>query len=474
MSLFERSIGSRFRLSTILSLIVVGLIPSVAATASPAPDQQPVPIQPVLPFPIPPVPPELDPDFYNPPQDVVASKQPGEIFTAREVHLADFYSIVPLNIDAWQLSYRSTDTEGRPIAAVTTVMKPRDDNPGAPRNLLSYQFSEDSNAQYCAPSYALQQASIPGYYTTQYIVPYEFLLPISALGAGWAVSMPDHEGPRSAFAHGPLGARISLDGIRAAENFAPMRLNRDTKVAAAGYSGGALPSGHLAELHSSYAPELNIVGVAEGGNLPDLHAAFALANHNLAAGLILSGILGVAREDRELAGFIDRHANAFTAGLKPIKNGLCLASATVLPFADLNSVFGMGDIFTDPAVIHADNALRQGNTTPDIPMFIYHSNPDWVAPVGAVNRLVDRYCGDPAARVQYVRDNFSEHITLQVAAMARVLLWLKDRFDGVPVAPGCHIHDEGSMNLDPAAWPQWLRTAGTLLAGIVQQPIGTR
>ncbi|MGY2061793.1 lipase family protein, partial [Nocardia gipuzkoensis] len=76
---------------------------------------------------MPPSPPELDPAFYAPPAEVVASKQPGEIIAAREVHLA-FYSAVPFNIDAWQLSFRSTNTRGEPIAAVTTVMKPRGDN----------------------------------------------------------------------------------------------------------------------------------------------------------------------------------------------------------------------------------------------------------------------------------------------------------------------------------------------------------
>ncbi|CAM4528735.1 lipase family protein [Nocardia ninae] len=456
-----------------IGVIVCAAILHSGVPAAADPPRQSVPVAPVLPFPIPPVPPELDPGFYAPEPAVVASKQPGEIIAAREVHLA-FYSIIPFNVDAWQLSYRSTNTRDEPIAAVTTVMKPRGDNAGQPRNLLTYQFSEDSNAQYCAPSYALQQASIPGVYTTQYVIPYEFILPISALGAGWAVSMPDHEGPRSAFGDGPLGARITMDGIRAAENFTPMGLGRETKVGAAGYSGGALPTGHLAETHDAYAPELNIVGAAEGGNLPDLRAAMDLANGNLASGLIAGGILGIAREEPELDAFIAGHVNPFARGLIPIKNALCWSSAAILPFLDIKGQFDVANLYDQPPVARVLERMRQGHNTPDMPMFIYHSNPDWVAPVGAVNQLVDHYCDDPKARVQYVRDHFSEHLSLQIGGMARVLLWLKDRFDAVPVADDCTVHDEGAMNLDPDTWPEWLRGAGVLLAGLLQQPIGTR
>ncbi|WP_433662380.1 lipase family protein [Nocardia sp. CA-128927] len=466
---------TRRRLSAVLAVVIAcaATLEFGVGVAAADPTAPPVPVQPVLPFPIPPVPPELDPGFYSPAPEVVASKQPGEIIAAREVHLA-FYSIVPFNIDAWQLSYRSTNTRDEPIAAVTTVMKPRGDNAGRPRNLLSYQFSEDSNAQYCSPSYALQQASIPGFYTTQYVIPYEFILPISALGAGWAVAMPDHEGPRSAFGDGPLGARIAMDGMRAAENFVPMGLSRETEIGAAGYSGGALPTGHLAEMHASYAPELNIVGVAEGGNLPDLRAAMELANGNLASGLIAGGILGIAREEPEFDAFIQQHINPVARAVIPVKNALCWSSAAILPFLNTKGLFDVPNLYDQPRVAAVLERMRQGHSTPDMPVFIYHSNPDWVAPVGPVNQLVQQYCADPNARVQYVRDNFSEHLSLQIAGMARVLLWLKDRFDGVPVPNGCTVHDEGAMNLDPATWPEWLRGAGDLLAGLLQQPIGTR
>ncbi|WP_069165328.1 lipase family protein [Nocardia altamirensis] len=457
-------------LTGILTVIQSGAVATAAPPELPAP---PVPVQPVLPFPIPPAPPELDPAFYAPPADIVAAKKPGEIIAAREVHLA-FYSVLPFNIDAWQLSYRSTNTRDQPIAAVTTVMKPRGDNKGEPRNLLSYQFPEDSNANYCAASYALQQASVPGTISGQFDIPFEFVAPLTGLGAGWAVAMPDHEGPNSAFAAGPLGARITLDGIRAVENFAPMGLNRDTKVGVAGYSGGAITTGHVAEMKASYAPELNVVGVAEGGNQPDLRTTVNTASNNLGSALILNGLFGVAKEYPELADYIQQHMNPLGKALIPVGNSLCLYSAGIFPFMNLPGLFDEPDPLHQPIPSQVFDKIRLGHAVPDMPMFIYQSNPDEFAPVGPVNQLVDQYCTDPKARVQYVRDNFSEHITLEIISMPRVLVWLQDRFNGVPVESGCSIRDEGSMALDPATWPVWLRGVSNLLGGILQQPIGSR
>ncbi|WP_433662034.1 lipase family protein [Nocardia sp. CA-128927] len=94
-------------------------------------------------------------------------------------------------------------------------------------------------------------------------------------------------------------------------------------------------------------------------------------------------------------------------------------------------------------------------------------------PVGPVNDLVAYYAQDPNARVEYVRDHFSEHLTLDPIGAPRALLWLKDRFAGKPVASGVSTTDVGSMMLDQATWQVWGETAGTTLAAAFQQPIGS-
>lgn len=105
-----------------LALIAGLTVATCPAVASPA-VADPVPVAPPLPFPVPPAPPFLDPAFYNPDPARVAAAAPGEILSARQVNLANFW-LIPLDVRAWQLSYRSTDTHGEAIPAVATVIVP--------------------------------------------------------------------------------------------------------------------------------------------------------------------------------------------------------------------------------------------------------------------------------------------------------------------------------------------------------------
>lgn len=70
----------------------------------------------------------------------------------------------------------------------------------------------------------------------------------------------DHEVPEYQWIAGVNSGHGVLDAIRAAQHSAPAGLGV--------YSGGALASQWANELASSYAPELNIVGVAAGGPRP--------------------------------------------------------------------------------------------------------------------------------------------------------------------------------------------------------------
>ncbi|WP_210756343.1 lipase family protein [Gordonia paraffinivorans] len=432
-----------------------------------------VPVAPALPFPVPPAIPEFDRDFYLPSPATYVDKAPGELIAARRVHLAAL-SVIPINVDAWQISFRSTNTRGEPIPAVATVLKPKGAAKPGPSKLVSWQSAEDSTALYCAPSYALQQASIPGALTGSADSAYEVLQITSLVGAGWSVVIPDHQGPESAFAAGPLAGRITLDAIRGARDFSPLGLKRDLRVGLMGYSGGAIATGWAAELHESYAPELPIVGAAEGGVPADIRAMVDLANNNAASGLILAGIIGVSREYPELERFLRRHLNPLGKALLASKNPLCLTYQSALaPFLNIKGLVNLpGDPLDYPTPRKVLGQLKMGANVPDFPMFVYQSNPDWVAPVGPVNELVRTYCADPDASVRYVRDHFSEHVSLAIEGFAPAIVWMRDRLDGKPTGVGCTTADQGSMSLDPKTWRAFVNLVGNNLALLINQELG--
>ncbi|MEV0250133.1 lipase family protein [Nocardia sp. NPDC050712] len=452
--------------------LAAGVLAVLATTTTAV--AEPAPAQPAIQAPAPiPLPPEFDAAFYNPPADVVAATDPGGLIAVRQVNVANA-GIIPLNVDAWQVSYRSNNTAGQPIPAVATMLKPRGVAP-EPRKLLSVQIAEDSLAGYCAPSYALQFLSAATF-AGQIVAPAEFLFAQAALQQGWAVVIPDHQGPNSAYAAGPLAGRITLDGIRAATAFEPLGVGAQAPVGMYGYSGGALATQHAAELKQSYAPDLNIVASASGGNGPDLGAALEMANGQATAALVLAAVIGLTREYPYFAEYIDRNIDPLGRALITAKGPLCVQyQSMLLPFVDLKGLLWStaGDPMRNPAVQRVVEETRLGKTVPDMPMFIWHSRWDEILPLGAANTMVDSYCTDPSAQVQYTRDWASEHIVAEVSGGPAALLWLRDRLNGVPAQSGCSTSDVSSMAAAPGVLPYAGTMLGETVLALFGKPIGS-
>ena len=158
--------------------------------------------------------------FYTPPSPL-PDVAPGTVLRSRSVTESMGSS---LSVRAWQLLYTSTDTDGTPVADVTTVLYPKAVGPGRP--LVSYQTAEDSLATSCAPSYGLRTGAEK-----------EESLILAALEQGWIVAVPDYEGPRSQWTAGVQEGHAVLDGVRAAESYAPLGLSPTSPVGLWGYSG---------------------------------------------------------------------------------------------------------------------------------------------------------------------------------------------------------------------------------------------
>ncbi|MFW0792155.1 lipase family protein [Gordonia sp. CPCC 205333] len=455
--------------ASLVAACCLGAAPVVAAPTSTSSPTSPA-VR-VTPAPAVPLPPELDPAFYRPPAAKVAAAQPGQILAARRINVATF-GVIPLNVDGWQVSYRSTDSRDNPIAAVTTLLKPRGGTKG-PRKVVSVQLAEDSTAGYCSPSYTVQQWSVSSF-AGQIVVPAEMLIAQGMLAQGWALSIPDHQGPNNAYAAGPLGARITLDGLRAAKNFAPIGITDSSPIGMYGYSGGAIVTGHAAELKSSYAPELNIVGAAEGGIPADLKVVLKAAQNNVTSGLVMGAVLGLSKEYPDFKRFLDRQMNPVGKALMAVKEPLCVQyTSSLLPFLNISGFLNWpGDPLNAPAVKKVFNDTRMGKSTPSMPMYMWNSALDEIIPVGQVNTLVAKYCRDPKAQVTYTRDHLSEHIIAEVSGAPLALLWLRDRLAGKPAQKGCRTSDELSMATNTKWWPTFSNVIGTDLAGLFGAAIG--
>src|SRR5215213_8962566 len=248
-----------------------------------------------------PVVPAKDP-FYQPPPGFEHAR-PGTVLRSRDVELA-FMGLVPQQFTATQLLYRTTDLNDVPQATVTTVIVPTERAGKGPVPLVSYQCAIDAVAGRCFPSYALRR----GAKALGALAQVEFFLVAAALAEGWAVSVPDHEGPRGMWGAPYEPGYHVLDGIRAALASERLGLSEDAPVGLWGYSGGGLASAWAAEVSGSYAPELNIVGAVLGSPVGDLGHAFRRLNGSFYSGLPAMVVAALTHIYPELDKVIQEHA----------------------------------------------------------------------------------------------------------------------------------------------------------------------
>jgi alpha-beta hydrolase superfamily lysophospholipase len=376
-----------------------------------------------------PRPPSQDP-FLHPPADL-AAVAPGTVLRSRPVQLA-LFGLVPQQVSAWQLLYRSTDLDGLPEVAVTTVLLPAGADPSRPRPLLAFQSAIDAVTDRCAPSYALRYGAVAPGSITQL----EWVLVANALHRGWAVGIADHEGLLGRFGAPREPGYRALDGIRAALRFAPLGLHADTPVAVWGYSGGGMASSWLVEEAPTYAPELNIVGAVLGAPVGDPGAVFLQLNGGRYAGfpaIVIAALLHVYPALGTALG-----TDLTPEGHRLIMRAARLAPILALPRLAYRNVADflnrpLEEILAEPGMQAMFDDLRLGGTAPHCPVLVVQPLHDKVIHADGVDGQVERYRRG-GATVTYVRDRLSDHFSLLPLATPMSLDWLADRIAGLPVS----------------------------------------
>ncbi|MGW6725938.1 lipase family protein [Nocardia sp. NPDC055029] len=384
--------------------------------------------------------PQNDP-FYTPPSGW-DSEAPGTILNSRPVEVA---SLAPQaqDADAWQLLYRTTDTDGRPMATVTTVLRPRT---GQVKGLISYQAATDASAPQCAPSYVLRQGAPDKYDSSLDLIQIEQML-----SSGHAISVPDWEGPEGTLFAPRQPGYATLDGVRAAQDFAPLGLpGIDTPVAAMGYSGGSYGTSWVAQMQPTYAPELRLVGVAMGGWTVPIGPYIATLDDGPFSGFLPSLLPGMMRADPLLAAAFDKYLTPAGQALMAAGDSKCVTQ-NVAQHAFLR----MDDYLTIPfsqlleQVQASLEALDFSPVASTPPLFLYNAVHDEIVTIAGPDKAVAQWCA-AGAPITYTRDQLSEHVSLAISATPAVLRWIDDRLAGQAAPDGCSTRTVQSMSLGGA------------------------
>lgn len=370
--------------------------------------------------------------FYEPPAGFQHAV-PGTVLRSREVELA-FLGLIPQQLVATQLLYRTVDRNNVPQAAVTTVLVPADRDRSRPCPIVSYQCAIDAVDGRCFPSYALRRRA-KGYGSFTQL---EFVLIVAALEQGWAVSIPDHEGRDGRWGAPYEPGYCVLDGVRAAVGAERLGLSRDAPVGLWGYSGGGLATGWAAEVGGDYAPELNIVGAVLGSPVGDLGHTFLGLDGTFFSGLPAVMIATLAKIYPDLQKVIDDHATAEGKALMRSLESMTTVGAIMRMHHKSLAEFidrPLQHLVELPAVQHVFEDTKLGNHAPKPPVLMLQAVHDQVISVVHIDHLAEAYIA-AGARLTYHRDPLSEHILLHPLSVPMVLDWLRDRFANRPLPAG--------------------------------------
>ena len=375
-----------------------------------------------------PLPPSQD-SWYSAPNGF-ESASPGSILRIRSAP-GNLTTIFSNSSAAYNILYRTTNAHYQPFWAVTTLFVPKQTKG---TELLSYQIPYNTADVNGSPSYFLYgPASEPINSDIQ-----------TALGLGWYVNVPDHEGPLASFLEGVQEGHAVLDSVRAALQ-TDCGLAKDARYAMWGYSGGSIASEWAAELQVQYAPEMKFAGAAMGGLVSNLTAAIASITGGWSAGLIPEGLLGITSQYPDAYNYLVsqlKESGPYNKTTFLSAKEMTINEAFVF-FANQSAFkyFKNGaDVLNAPVMQNVIN--QQGymgyHGTPEMPLFIYKAINDELTPIASTDDLVDRYCG-VGVNIVYERNSIGGHLAEETNGDKRAFEWLSQVLGGTYEHTGCTI-----------------------------------
>jgi hypothetical protein len=386
---------------------------------------------------VPPLP-SSDPFYTYSGSTPLAQIVPGTVLKVRAIQLV--IQGAPTAYSANQVLYRTTGELGQPTATVATIIKPL--AAVGVTKLISYQTFYDALGSECDPSYTLAGGN-PGYADAQT----DATLMQNYLEAGFTVVTSDYEGENLDWAAGQESGYNTLDGIRAAEN--ELGVPRSTSVGMVGYSGGSIATEWASELAPAYAPELHIVGVAEGGIPVDFahNLTYINGDNDGWAGVIPAVLVGVSRA---FAFNLDTYLSAYGESVTGQVGDQCINNfAGSYPGLTVQQLLKpqYQNFLAVPTFATIINKLIMGSTPgqPAEPLFMAVGNHDGtgdgVMVAADVEALAHEYCqqGVPVTFSEYSVGEFTglDHTEAIAPFESAALPFLQARFAGAPVVNGC-------------------------------------
>ena len=358
--------------------------------------------------------------FYDPPSPLPAGA-PGDIIWSRTA------TSPVAGTDAWQILYLSSTVTGAATAVSGTLIVPATAYSGT-RPVVAYAAGTQGWGDQCAPSKEIAANDFDEQFAVN-----------NLLDQGWAVVITDYPGLGTpgdeTYNVGIPEGYAVLDALRAATRLSGAGLSATAPMAIEGYSQGGSAGDWAAQSQPSYAPELNLEGVAAGGTPANLQAVA----DNINGTAFFAFLAGTALGFNAAYPSLDLNAELTSAGQTALANldTMCQLQALATYAGHRIQDYTVGGVnpITEPAWQTVLDANNLGTMKPTVPLLQYHGLVDEVIPYSVESTLHSQYCamGVKTELTGYVGD----HVLTQVEAQSQVVSWIGDRFAGDAAPSNC-------------------------------------
>ncbi|WP_425582757.1 lipase family protein [Streptomyces thermolineatus] len=395
------------------------------------------------------------PAFYNPPAELPSAN--GALIRTEPLPLGLSLPGLdgkPLPGTATRLMYKSTDSNGRPVAVTGAYIEPTADwKGGGPRPLVALASGTMGQGDQCAPSMALQH---PLTLTGETVsVGYDNLAVYRLLSTGAAVVVTDYVGLGATDRLHTYVNRLDqghalLDAVRAARAVPGASVTPDSRTGLYGYSQGGGASASAAELQPSYAPDVELAGSYVGAPPADLTEVMKGIDGSALAGALGWSINGFAQADPDLREVVEANVNATGRAALEDMSTMCVGDAILgYGFARSSRWTNGGEslaevIAANPRAQAALDKQRIGTLEPAGPVRLATGVHDDIVPHDQARRLAVDWCRKggnvtyEAVDLPNLGDKIlTNHLAPLVADQGDAISWLTDRLSGRPAGSNC-------------------------------------
>lgn len=391
-------------------------------------------------------------EFYLPPEPL-PSTPPGSVIRTEPSRLVLEPSgqLGAIMATGTRIMYRSTNARGNPIAVTGTYFEPENDWPGkGPRPLIVYAPGTQGQGNQCAPSRMFNQGI---HYSGGWdiMVNYEEAFVATMVARGFAIVMTDYEGLGTPYMHTYVNrlaeGQAVLDAARAAMQLPDTSLDPHGPVALWGYSQGGGATASAAELASSYAPELKIVGTYAGAPPADLKELLPYADGSALVGVVGYALNGVIAAYPEAAESIRSKLTQRGEDMLESVSRQCVGQTIIdFMFRHLQPYFteDIRQLVNEQPFSDLFDLQKLGRFKPNAPVLINSNRYDPLVPWTAANQLGRDWCAK-GADVEFRTNEeppFLNKVVINHALPMFVdgepsMQWIAARFNGEPTTPNC-------------------------------------